>query len=63
MNFITDGLKRFVALIAERFNDAERRSREAYLAEATDLVDLELRQRALANQPSPFARQDFFARG
>jgi hypothetical protein len=45
---ITETLKRIVAHFFQSFLDVDNRRREAYLAEATDLIDLEMRQRELS---------------
>ncbi|WP_157643974.1 DUF3563 family protein [Burkholderia ubonensis] len=63
MKHIADALKQLLARVSQSFTDAERRRREAYLAEASDLVDLELRQRELARPAGSFVRPDYFARG
>jgi hypothetical protein len=46
---LTNALTGLVSRISNSLMDAERRRDEAYLAQATDLVDLERRIRALSS--------------
>lgn len=63
MKQLIAAVQRLLAGISQAFSEAETRRREHYLAQATDLVDLEMRQRELTRPTGSLTAYDYYARG